>query len=526
MSTLARTVLLVGVGWGVFPKALAFVDQDGPDKQRPVHQRDPTESNSDTERSEKKLLERRTVVSQRAYLKEEVIGGAIVHVVAGGKHVKVNITIYDGSDVQLTGNGRWIIMVPRGCSQDVLDALVNKIPFGAFSTYVGHAQGGLCLFVMEGTLEQVRQDLDGFQFPLKPIVETDVMFNALSEVKQTTEAEEEEEKEMAKGGSSNIPWGLDRIDERSGRDGRFSETRTGAGVHAYVLDTGIRTTHADFEGRAVTTLDVPINMRECTGNRYCALDKNGHGTHCAATIGGRRYGVAKQVMLHAVKVLRDDGGGYTSWTVEAIDWVLANAQRPALISASLLGQRSVEAIKEAVNTAVNDGVTVVVAAANQGTQQLCNFRFVGVTSAVTVGSTTKDDDRSSFSNFGECVDIFAPGSSIVSAGVTSDDAETTLSGTSMACSHVSGVVALFLGPQGLASGPLPPPPLPALYSIDQGSHMTAKEVRNHLLSIASRSKIGNIGSGVPNRFIYTGARILPRFPQAHAMAHAMSPATN
>merc|ERR1719273_2809536 len=231
-------------------------------------------------------------------------------------------------------------------------------------------------------------------------------------------------------------WGLDRV----GVDGRG---RTGSGVHIYVQDTGVRGSHNDFDGRVIPTIDLTSgSLVECADDS-CAGDRQGHGSHCAGTAAGRTYGVASDATVHAVKTLSDQGSGARSWQMTAIDWVTANGERPAVISMSLGGSGADPSYTRAIGAATEAGVTVVVAGGNSNSDS-CNFSPAFVETAITVGSTTSRDERSSFSNFGACTDIWAPGSSIVSVSASSDTGKRALSGTSMACPHVSGGAALVL----------------------------------------------------------------------------------
>merc|ERR1740129_982322 len=220
-------------------------------------------------------------------------------------------------------------------------------------------------------------------------------------------------------------WGLNRIaaDQRD---------RAGAGATVFVLDTGVRVSHTDFSGRALPGADVSSGtLVECNGNLNCAGDVQGHGTHCAGTAVGTTYGVAPSAQMRSVKVLGDNGSGQFSWSYDALDWLATNGVRPAVASMSLGGSGTQQAMKDALDAAVAAGVVVSVAAGNSNTDA-CNFSPAFVPSAITVGSTDATDSRSSFSNYGTCVDIWAPGSSVVSLSHTSDTGTSTKSGTSMA----------------------------------------------------------------------------------------------
>lgn len=272
---------------------------------------------------------------------------------------------------------------------------------------------------------------------------------------------------------SNPPWGLDRIDQRNRPlNATYTYNWTGSGVRVYVIDTGIRTAHSQFGGRAANNFDA------FGGN---GQDCNGHGTHVAGTVGGSTYGVAKNALLRGVRVLNCSGSGSNSGVIAGVDWVRLNHIAPAVANMSLGGGIS-SALDTAVNNLHNANVTIAVAAGNSNGANACNFSPARAANAITVGSTTSTDARSSFSNIGTCLDIFAPGSGILSAWWTSNTATATLSGTSMASPHVAGAAALYKQANPSAS---------------------STTIRNALVNNATTNVITNAGTGSPNRLLYT-----------------------
>jgi serine protease len=273
---------------------------------------------------------------------------------------------------------------------------------------------------------------------------------------------------------SPATWGLDRIDQRFlPANSSYSYAYTGATVHAYIIDTGILTTHAEFAGRigaGATAIADANGVNDC----------NGHGTHVAGTVGGATYGVAKSVILHPVRVLGCTGSGSNSGVIAGVDWVTANHIKPAVANMSLGGGAST-ALDDAVRRSIAAGVTYAIAAGNSNADA-CGYSPARVTEALIVGSTTNTDARSSFSNFGSCVSIFAPGSAITSAWFTSTTATNTIDGTSMAAPHVAGAAALVL---------------------ERTPAATPAQVKQALVSAATASVVTNPGTASPNLLLYS-----------------------
>ncbi|MET9585366.1 S8 family serine peptidase [Streptomyces sp. NPDC006539] len=268
-------------------------------------------------------------------------------------------------------------------------------------------------------------------------------------------------------------WGLDRIDqtETAGDHAYTYPDSAGEGVTAYVIDTGVRVTHKEFEGRATSGFDA-------VDNDDSADDGNGHGTHVAGTIAGATFGVAKKAKIVAVRVLDDSGSGTTEQVVAGIDWVTAHHEGPSVANMSLGGGAD-PALDAAVQKAIASGVTFAVAAGNESADA-SEGSPARVPEAITVASSTVDDEQSSFSNYGSVVDIYAPGSDITSSWNDSDDATNTISGTSMATPHVVGAAAVYLAGH--------PDAAPA-------------EVATALTDGATPDAISNATEGTPNKLL-------------------------
>ncbi|WP_372411738.1 S8 family peptidase [Streptomyces luteireticuli] len=268
-------------------------------------------------------------------------------------------------------------------------------------------------------------------------------------------------------------WGLDRIDQADTKgDGKYTyPDSAGEGVTAYVIDTGVRISHKDFGGRASYGFDAVDNDNN-------ADDGNGHGTHVAGTIAGTQHGVAKKARIVAVRVLDAQGSGSTEQVVAGIDWVTKNHKGPSVANMSLGGGAD-EALDAAVQKAIASGVTFAVAAGNESTDA-SKGSPARVKEAITVASSTKDDQQSGFSNYGSAVKIYAPGTDITSDWNDSDSGSKTISGTSMATPHVAGAAALYLAAHKDA---------------------TPDQVQSALVAAATPDKITNPGTGTPNKLL-------------------------
>jgi len=358
----------------------------------------------------------------------------------------------------------WVVMVQPGVTDGQIQNMCQMSRNGCKLT--GHpSKGGLPFFEMRGTESDLEEVLKSGPSLIK-YAEPDPEVRAISDFS---------------GDDAETLWGLERV-------GAYKRASAGQGVTVAVLDTGIRMTHQDFGGRAVPGVDLTSgDLVECNGDTSCAVDLHGHGSHCAGSAGGTSYGVAPGALVLAAKCLSDTGGGGSSWSWAALDWLATSYKRPVVASMSLGGPTVNMGWKDAIDAATAAGVTVVVAAGNSNLLA-CSMSPSFVPSAIVVGSTTSNQAKSSFSNFGECTDIWAPGSNIKSVDVESDTEGRTMSGTSMACPHVAGGAALVL---------------------EENPAFSSSEVLDVLLANAWTDTITGLSSTDTNKELYVGSDAPP-----------------
>jgi subtilisin family serine protease len=356
-----------------------------------------------------------------------------------------------------TTSASYVVVLRDGASVTPAAAAAQAAALGGAVTHVySHALHGYSATLSTAAVDAIRHSAD------VAYVERDTVMHAVGTI------------------TSPQSWGIDRIDQRNlPLSASYTWNNTGAGVTAYIIDTGIRFTHTQFGGRATTGID------EIDGGT--ADDCAGHGTHVAGTVGGSTIGVAHSVALVAVRVLDCSGSGATSGVIAGVDWVTGNhvAGTPAVANMSL-GGGAYAPLDTAIQNAINDGITFAVASGNGNTggvrQNACNYSPARVAAALTVGATSNTDAAASFSNYGTCVDLLAPGVHILSSWYTGDTAGAYLDGTSMATPHVAGVAALYLQGNPGAS--------PAT-------------VASAITSNATSGVISNVGTGTPNRLLFT-----------------------
>ena len=354
--------------------------------------------------------------------------------------------------------GRYIVRVRSAADPDALASMTQALGHGRVRHVYRHAYRGFAIQASEAAARALSSD------PAVAYVEEDAVVRATG----------------AQALHDDDNWGLDRIDQRvitrngaAAYDHRYRYSAEGTGVNVYVVDTGVRTTHVEFGGRAFAAFDARA-YEAVTG------DCHGHGTHVAGIVGGLRFGVAKSVTLHSVRVLGCDGPGWLSDLLAGIDWITTHHVRPAVINMSIGGGAS-EAFNESARAALAAGITFVAAAGNDSADA-CDGLVGGVAGLVVVGASGSSDAREPYSNYGRCVDLFAPGGDVMSAYAVSDDARAFMSGTSMASPHVAGAATLYLQKHPAA---------------------TPAQVATALTGSATRGVMLDAGIGSPNRLLFT-----------------------
>jgi len=356
----------------------------------------------------------------------------------------VEFKVHPDSDVAKTGRGEWIIYPEGSCGQGDLESLAKDMPTDTRAVAHGHPEkGGLCFFTMEGTHEGVRQKLAMHRWNGTPKVEANRALYVDAEAAEESERLEE----------AGLPWGLDLIDQKSSTmDGKFESmgNHKGKGVKVYVFDTGIRTSHREFEGRAVPELETfGPKLKKCFWKikkkswyvKDCAVDGHGHGTFCAGIIGGKNVGVAPKVGLHAVKVIDGSEGKVGSLYLafnELLQRDLESTSTVFSLSLNFKGDPSYADVAF-IEKVTRRGITLVVAAGNRRKKT-----GWGMTSGIVVGAMDRSESLWKYNNVGVTINIFAPGVDITSAWSGSDSEKKIESGTSAASAHVAGAAALLL----------------------------------------------------------------------------------
>jgi len=355
-----------------------------------------------------------------------------------------DVPVYGYNRVNRQGErDQWMVVYPRSYTYEMLSAVCQRLPPPAACDYVGSPLlGGLPIVIATAYENELRSsNMANSYTPGAMYIEVDG-----------------KTKMLGSHASAAVPgsWGLDRIDS-SKLDGMYNVKGGGQGINVYHMDTGVLPTLNEFDGRVTMEFDATrpkmsdwcpmpaprlCSRRQGRCKESCAVDRSGHGTHTAGTLGSKTYGVASGVLIHSMKVLGDDGTGSWSSFVEGLDYVTTNGKKPAIVTASLGGPGHIQSVKDVIEAATKAQVVVVVAAGNEN-QNACEFSPAFVPQAITVGSTDKQDKRSPFSNYGNCVDIFAPGSSITSLDLQ-EGKTATGSGTSMSAPHVAGAAAILM----------------------------------------------------------------------------------
>ena len=317
-------------------------------------------------------------------------------------------------------------------------------------------------FFKQGELISKYENVNGFHVQIEP--------SRLSELIKNTNVKYIESNQIfhINTQQAGATWGIDRIDAKKGLDSTYNYSNSGQGVTVYVVDTGVDTAHTELSGRVKPGYSAVSGGYE---------DCNGHGTHVSGTIAGKTYGVAKSATIVPVRVLDCQGSGSLSGILDGLNWLISNAKKPAVANMSLGGSKS-QALDDGVKKAIASGIPFAVAGGND-TKDACNYSPANLPEAITVAAMDRNDARASFSNFGSCIDLFAPGKDITSAKM--GGGTTPMSGTSMASPHVAGVVALFL---------------------ERKPNASPSEVWSYMKGLATSGVVSDV-SGSPNLLVYT-----------------------
>lgn len=354
--------------------------------------------------------------------------------------------------------GRYIVVL----DDNIVGENAAEPQVEAFGLYLTYAYGG-------EVKETYSSALRGF------VVEMSAEQAQVMNLDPSVKTIEEDSVISVSNNQTNAPWHLDRVDQRAlPMNSAYNYTTSGAGVHIYIIDTGIRNTHTDFGGRANAVYD---NIGDGQNGNDC----NGHGTHVAGIAASSTYGVAKNALLHSVRVLPCSGNGQISNLLSGINWVTANRVLPAVANISLTAGGSSPALETGVNNSIAAGVTYTIAAGNQALDA-CGYTPARVPDAVTIGATSDSDARTPYSNYGSCVDLFAPGHAITSLSFVNDTDTRVLNGTSMAAPTIAGAAALYL-------------------SVNPGA--SPSTVASALRTSATSGIVTNIDTSSPNLFLYT-----------------------
>jgi len=439
----------------------------------------------------KKTIEEEDVTSNSLGHGDVMADGTFVGRIAGAI-----LVVHADTPAARWSEQEWVIIQDRMCNSSAIADFEAALAPNVIKRWHGHTSIGLCALLVKATKSALQKTIEkakGDWSSKHTVVETnsyvklldaqdyDPYSTAISRVSWIFEF---------LGYKSREPWNLDRIDDHFGLDSSYTITG-GWKTTVYVLDTGVSDTHVEFEGRAIRFADFTnIPYGTCKAdNPKCALDWNGHGTLCAGTIAGNRFGVAKKTHIKAIKVFSDDGTSTSGQSFQGIDAVMIDKTMPSVVAMSLGNLGTSKAYQHAVAQLNHVGIPVVVAAGDQNVDA-CTAGVAYIPAAITVGSTNKYDLRSSFSNYGECVDIFAPGSIILSAWPSFDvrkawpsfnRAKKVHSSTSMASSAVAGAAALLFA---------------------KNATLSAEAVRDTLLRLATRNKIKDEKNGSHNRLLY------------------------